>query len=149
MLATRIQADVAARAVVVLGLAIAFSPVAAAEPTKAPSTQVPILEDCAAKSDSDEAVVCGRRGRSPYRIPEQREGFDPAGPIDSVSRERHRLLDLGASGIGSCSTSGPGGMTGCDLIRWKEKQEQYAGKRQNNEPKVSIGIGPLKKTLID
>ena len=37
--------------------------------------------------DRDEVLVCGRRGRSPYRLPE-REAFDPEGDMPSVMRER-------------------------------------------------------------
>jgi hypothetical protein len=65
-------------------------------------------------SGGGEIVVCGKRGESErYRLPVQPRGFDAAGSTDSVSRERHRLIQEGDSGIGSCSTSGPGGWTGC------------------------------------
>jgi hypothetical protein len=107
--------------------------------------------DCAARSGAAageqeaEIVVCGRReGRSPYRVPESDPGFDPSGTVDSVSRERHRLLDLGATGIQSCSAVGPGGWTGCDLIRWREAQEQYGGGAQRGERALGIRVGPSR-----
>jgi hypothetical protein len=95
--------------------------------------QVPrIYRDCAAEARAARArgdgdiVVCGdREVRSPYRIPAPKEGFDPAGPIASVSRERHRLYEVGDSGIHSCSTVGPGGYTGCAFKTWKNAREQY------------------------
>jgi hypothetical protein len=85
-----------------------------------------IVPDC--HRDPDEGiVVCGRQtGRSPYRLPPP-GGFDPDGPVDSVSRERHRLMEPGASGIGSCSTVGPGGWTGCDFNAWKQEHQQKDG----------------------
>lgn len=89
-----------------------------------------IVQDCAsearqARERGEEIVVCGdREVRSPYRLPPSQR-FDPAGSVDSVSRERHRLYEQGESGIGSCSTVGPGGWTGCMSKRWKEAREQW------------------------
>ena len=83
-----------------------------------------IVPDCKAQTAQD-IVVCGRRGeRSPFRLPPQPEGFDPDGPLPSVSRERHRLYEVGDTGIGSCSNVGPGGWTGCDFLRWKDEHHQ-------------------------
>ncbi len=87
-----------------------------------------IVRDCArearrALERGDEIVVCAE-ARSPYRLPPS-ERFDLAGPVDSVSRERHRLYEHGESGTGSCSTVGPGGWTGCMSKRWKEAREQW------------------------
>lgn len=85
-----------------------------------------MLQDCEPSGSSEEEiVVCGRlRERSRYRLAPP-SGWDPSGPVDSVSRERHRLYEQGDAGIGSCSTVGPGGWTGCTLRRWKEAREQY------------------------
>jgi hypothetical protein len=64
---------------------------------------------CSVQGESD-VTVCGHRDEgSGYRLPQLDQHFDPAGSIDSVSRERHRLLDVGAAGTHSCSTVGPGG----------------------------------------
>lgn len=90
-----------------------------------------IYRDCAAESRAARArggdpVVCGEReARSPYRIPEPPEGFDPAGTVASVSRERHALYEVGDSGLYSCGNVGPGGHTGCDFHRFKAWVEQY------------------------
>ena len=65
-------------------------------------------------SEGEEIVVCGRRDRTErHRLPIRPQGFDPKGSVESVSRERHRLIQEGDMGIGSCSTTGPGGYTGC------------------------------------
>ncbi|PSJ37923.1 hypothetical protein [Allosphingosinicella deserti] len=79
----------------------------------------------------EEIVVCARREekRSPYRIPEPPDRFDPGGSTASVSRERNSLLDHGDTGIGSCSAVGPGGSTGCMLRQWKKDDQQWADQR--------------------
>lgn len=84
---------------------------------------------CERRSDSlseEELVVCGRRVEPDrYRLPIRPERFDPGGTVDSVSRERHRLYEVGDAGIGSCSTVGPGGWTGCAFKKFKADVEQY------------------------
>jgi hypothetical protein len=118
-------------------------PPAVPAPDSAPSR---IVDDCPNAGPGD-VVVCGRRGsRSPYRLPPQDDGWTPDSAMDSVSRERHRLLDPGASGIGSCSTAGPGGSTGCDLIRWREAYEQRAGVKPSGKG-VFLHVGPLKQRV--
>jgi hypothetical protein len=79
-----------------------------------------------AGAEDDEAiVVCGRRADPErYRLPIRQNGFDPGGATDSVSRERHRLIEEGDAGIGSCSTVGPGGYTGCFHQTIKRRQQQ-------------------------
>ena len=77
-----------------------------------------------APDDEDEIVICATpRGAERYRLP--RQGCDPAGPVASVSRERHQIYEQGDSGIGSCSTVGPGGWTGCAMRAWKAAREQH------------------------
>ena len=85
-----------------------------------------VLGDCRLPADGS-VVVCGRRSReSPYRLPpEVRDpGFQIDGPIDSVSRERHKLMEGGESGTHSCSPSGAGGWTGCMLKGWQRADQQ-------------------------
>ena len=91
-----------------------------------PPSPPKIIPDCR-RSGSNEVVVCGRQERSPYRLPEPPPGFDPDGGVDSVSRERNALFDVGETGIGSCSNVGPGGSFGCTFKRWKHDQQQRQG----------------------
>jgi hypothetical protein len=80
---------------------------------------------CDPAADPDEVVVCGRRiPAERYRLPIRPDRFDPKGPIDSVSRERHKLIQEGDAGIGSCSTIGPGGSSGCFHRSTKRRCEQ-------------------------
>ena len=107
------------------------------------------VRDCGSQAASGEILVCGKgSGRSPYRLAPAPERFDPRGDMDSVSRERHRLFEVGASGIGSCSTSGPGGWTGCDLIKWKDQYEQRA-RSKPQEQGMFLQVGPAKYRVID
>jgi hypothetical protein len=83
-----------------------------------------VIPNCK-RGQGEEIVVCGDRTESErYRLPIQPQGFDAAGSTDSVSRERHRLIQEGDSGIGSCSTSGPGGWTGCFHQQTKRRCQQ-------------------------
>ncbi len=84
-----------------------------------------VKDDCAAGASAEDIVVCGSREKtSPYRLPKMNDRFDPNGPVDSVGRERVRLMQGDESGIGSCSNRGPGGLTGCWLQDVKNKRLQ-------------------------
>ena len=109
--------------------------IAGAQPT--PDAQTPrIVEDCSTKEGA-EIVVCGKRDPdAAYRLPPQQEGFDPWGTVESVSRERNRLLGPLVAGSGTCTTVGPGGWTGCDVEVIKRAEQQ--GKR------VGIGTGGVE-----
>jgi hypothetical protein len=91
-----------------------------------PPSPPKIVQNCR-KTGKDEIVVCGRPERSPYRLPPPPPGFDPNGDKPSVSRERNGLMDEGAGGIGSCSTVGPGGTSGCMARAWQRDREQSDG----------------------
>ena len=66
------------------------------------------------KGAGDEIVVCARKPESDrYRIPSHLRD-DPNDPKNNSWTNRAIEMDRTArSGIGSCSTSGPGGFTGC------------------------------------
>jgi hypothetical protein len=112
----------------------------AARPAAAAPAAPTIVPDCTRQQTQD-ILVCARRGaRSPYRLPPQPEGFDPDGAMASVSRERHRLYEVGQTGIGSCTNVGPGGWTGCDFLHWRDEHHQ----RDGNGP-VAIRVGVTKR----
>lgn len=124
-----------------IGVQLAAQPAPHADP---PTLAAPLVAP-ACNPDRADIVVCGRRsGNGGYRLPDS-DRFDPAGPIDSVSRERHRLLDVGAAGIGSCSTVGPGGWTGCMFEDWRHADEQYAGRNHGHGPRASLHVGPMRR----
>lgn len=83
-----------------------------------------VLGDCRMPADGA-VIICGRR-ESPYRLPPAMRdpGFDVDGAVDSVSRERHKWMEAGASGTGSCTNSGAGGWTGCMVKGWEAADQQ-------------------------
>jgi hypothetical protein len=126
-----------------IGLLLLAQAAAPADP--APSLTGPLVTR-ACRPNRDDITICGRRNDAEsYRVPAP-DGFDPSGTVDSVSRERHRLLDVGASGIGSCSTVGPGGWTGCMLNTWREADEQYAGRNHSTGRGVSVHVDAGNRT---
>jgi hypothetical protein len=86
-----------------------------------------IISNCKRPADGT-IIVCGKRGptESRFRLaPAARDpGFDVNGSVDSVSRERHKLMEAGAAGTGSCSTTGAGGWTGCMVRGWDRADQQ-------------------------
>ena len=90
------------------------------------------IDRCRSPAISDAITVCGRRpgDADRYRLPlrDEDRGFDVRGSVDSVSRERQRLIDGdGASQDltrGSCSTAGASGWTGCQIKTWREHDQQ-------------------------
>ena len=84
-----------------------------------------IVRRCQPAEEGEEIVVCGRRDPTErYRLPIRDQGFDVNGTTVSVSRERHRLYEVGETGLYSCSTVGPGGYTGCAWKEFKGRVEQ-------------------------
>jgi len=77
-------------------------------------------DDPCPPSTNDEIIICAHKPeRDRYRIPENLRD-DPNAPAnDSWANRAVELQYVGRSGIGSCSTTGPGGMIGCynDLVR--------------------------------
>lgn len=78
--------------------------------------QLVIFEgDTCPPSVGDTINVCAiLPGSERYRVPENLRGDPNAPENQSWTNKAIALSYVGASGIGSCSTSGPGGMTGCN-----------------------------------
>ncbi len=110
-------------------LILAATPPAAADPSAKVKSMIDSAAGLCGQHAGKDIVVCGRRGDSPYRLPEAfrgDQGFDIDGPIDSVARERHRLMDVGGAGSlqNTCSTTGGGGAYGCLLRGWQAADQQ-------------------------
>jgi hypothetical protein len=77
-------------------------------------------DDPCPQSTDDEIIVCARKSEDErFRIPKGLRG-NPNDPVNQAWGARAMELQyVGRSGIGSCSTTGPGGMIGCynDLVR--------------------------------
>ncbi|WP_194745405.1 hypothetical protein [Thermaurantiacus tibetensis] len=76
-------------------------------------------DPCPKSENPDEIIVCARRPEEErYRIPRELREAERAATIareDNVAANRAQLASGrdAATGIGSCSTVGPGGATGC------------------------------------
>lgn len=119
----------AAAGAALLSAAPAFAQAPAAEPKV--SAMIVYGDDPCPPSTDDTIVVCARKPEGErYRIPEALRG-DPNDPKNQAWAERATALEYaGRSGIGSCSTVGPGGASGCfnQLVR-----EARAGARTSDE----------------
>lgn len=96
------------------------------------------------RSSADEITVCARKPeRERYRIPENLRGLDDP-KSQTWSSKATELSFVGRTGPESCSTSGPGGFTGClnqiinaasaerggrDSVNWNQLIEQARQER--------------------
>ncbi len=127
----------AALAAVVLGeLGIGLT---ATAPLRAQDVPVPTLiiygsQKCPTDNDGNEIVVCVRRKPGEqFRIPKELRELKVTPQNESWAAKAKANDNVGASGIGSCSTVGPGGASGCFAqagTRYKrEKQDAQADQR--------------------
>lgn len=91
------------------------------------SAVLPSLSALCPKAKPGEIVVCAdaEPPKSPYRLPLDMPPEIGTKESISVSRERNALFDFDAGGIGSCSTAGSGGASGCgfrDHRHWVEQR---------------------------
>lgn len=89
-------------------------------------------EPCPASTE-EEIVVCARKPESErFRIPENLRD-DPNDPRrNSWSNKAIELSYVGRSGVGSCSPTGPGGMTGCFNQLVDQARAERAGRDEVN-----------------
>lgn len=100
--------------------ALSAAPALAQEGTYRTRTVLVYGDDPCPKSENpDEIIVCARRPEEErFRIPRELREAERAATIareDNVAANRAQLASGrdAATGIGSCSTVGPGGITGC------------------------------------
>jgi hypothetical protein len=113
-----------------LGLSLAAAPAVAQAPAAEPKISAMVVygDDACPPSTSDTIVVCARKPEGErYRIPEILRG-DPNDPKNQAWAERATALEYaGRSGIGSCSTVGPGGASGCFNQLVRQARAERAG----------------------
>lgn len=110
------------------------APAAAQPPADTVRRVVIFGNDRCPQGEGDEIIVCARR-------PEAERGRYPVdpdaplpGPQSQSWKERAEALDgVAATGIGSCSTSGPGGASGC-LQKEIDRNEAIKDAAREAEP---------------
>jgi len=89
-------------------------------------------DPCPRAASPDEVVICARRPDTErYRIPEElRDDADDDPESTSWAVRAEALEYVGRTGIQSCSTVGPGGVSGCwnELVRaWRRDRQTGDG----------------------
>jgi len=151
MAAALLVAGPVAAQTVTSGAAIPAKPGApAAKPASAPgevSRSAPVNgvltlfgnERCPTNAQGEEIVICVRRSaREQYRVPKELREFAVTPENESWAAKAQGTLGtgVGANSIGSCSTVGPGGATGCFGQRVRE------ARRENKERAAEVPVLP-------
>ena len=89
-------------------------------------------DPCPRAANDDEIVVCARRPETErYRIPKELRDQPDDDPESTSWAVRAEALEyVGRTGIQSCSTVGPGGVSGCwnELVRaWRQDRRKGDG----------------------
>lgn len=85
-------------------------------------------DDPCPRSTDDEIVVCARKEENErFRIPEPLRGNPDAPESTSWVNKAEQLEYVGRSGIGSCSTAGANGASGCFAQLMRQAREERAG----------------------
>ena len=106
---------------------------------RAPINGVLVLygnERCPTNTDGDEIVICERRSaQEQFRVPKELRELQITPENESWAARADSTLSTGTgvNGIGSCSTIGAGGQTGCFTRRVRESKRENAA-RQSQAP---------------
>jgi hypothetical protein len=94
-------------------------------------------DKCPTNADGDEIVVCVRRpAEERFRIPKDLRDQEVKRENESWAVRQESTMSVGNTGIGSCSTVGPGGGIGCAA------QEIRAGKAEARKRKEAEKVLP-------
>lgn len=91
-------------------------------------------DPCPTNAEGNEIVVCARRPEAErFRIPQELRGLEVTPENRSWAVRQQDALNAGKTGIGSCSTVGPGGGSGC----FGQAAAAAKAERQNRERAAS------------
>jgi hypothetical protein len=115
----------------VLAAASALLPAPAPAQDEKISRIVVYGRDACPRGSGDEIIVCARRPESErYRIPEALREPSDHPENESWAVRAQSLEYVGRTGIQSCSTVGPGGVSGC----WEQMVRAWREDRRRGEP---------------
>lgn len=128
---------------ILLGLTLAAAPLAVPLPALAQNAaQNGVLiiygdDKCPTNADGDEVVICVRRpAEERFRIPKELRDQQVAPQNESWAVRQQGAMSVGDTGIGSCTTVGPGGGIGCS------GREIQAGKAEADARKRAEKVLP-------
>jgi hypothetical protein len=120
-----------------LGAALAAGPAPAQNAAQNGVLVIYGNQKCPTDSSGREIVVCQRRDADEqFRIPKELREFQVTPENESWAARLQPVLDAGATGVGSCSTVGPGGASGCltQQTRAAKKERQAKQEAQSDIP---------------
>ncbi len=95
-------------------------------------------ERCPTNGNGEEIVVCQRRGaEEQFRIPMEVRTLEVTPENESWAAREKGNQDVGAVGIGSCSTVGAGGATGCFVQNARRAKREAQARGKDATPDLS------------
>lgn len=135
---------VLARKLCMAGLGVAAATIAMpAAAQNAPQNGVLVIygnQKCPTTDSGDEIVVCVRRSANEqFRIPKELRELEVTPENEAWAVKAKATDSAGAVGIGSCSTVGPGGASGC-FIQQANRARTENKKKAADEKKVEDSL---------
>ncbi|OWK32099.1 hypothetical protein SPMU_04200 [Sphingomonas mucosissima] len=95
-------------------------------------------ERCPTNNNGEEIVVCQRRGaEEQFRIPKEVRTLEVTPENESWAAREKGNQDVGNVGIGSCTTVGPGGGTGCFVQNARRSKREAQARNKDATPDLS------------